>query len=392
MKTAYRWTQELADQLKAETRPRVHHLRDSMEPKGFLAEMLKLIHETSKSPDPADRLQCLIYIISTFINCRQSSLITDKTAKRLEKLANTLLRLHRVTPHVSALGGLYGELYSAVGRYYRNVGAHRTAIWYQGLANRIAKSFQSKTLDYHLLISGNRWQRIGMMPDAAACFSEVVAKYPSSSHRTSVMIQLARQARWAGDAESFEKWTGAVAASTSDDPLTTAILAWEKQCRGVQKGETVGNLRAFAVTVDRAFRADFILDGVLWALGSNVAKEVDAWRKIVDDHKEDFHRVEDDRVVKVIRTLLKYYASPLKGTSIEDRIHSIGMLLPLADSALTVERELLCLLALARWLHRNKDQELKAVVMARYRQLSTHVTQGLADDALGIGAGMERPE
>ena len=356
----------------------------SCSPDAFVSFMLKRIADTSETPSTSARLDSLILIISLLINCRDASALPRRDVIKLEKIAGTILQLHRVTTNVSLLHELFSDLYSAFGRYFRDIGEHYHAIWYQGLANRIALGREGKSADYHALLSTNRLTRLGLVSKALVTAEQAIAKYPESKFLGHLHLACARALRMQGRfAEATQHYSHAKAAGSREKSIGMDA-AFEVECMKIQCGAPSTSLLELYTAEPGRFSAEHALTGCLWSLASNLTRDLDGWSKIVKRLKRELTAGPAPISYEASTTLLEFYRVPLERSPIEPRIHLLGTLLTRSSGASSIERELLILLAIGRWLHRKRDDELKSIVINRYRFLCFGMSDGKTADILGI--------
>lgn len=289
----------------------------------------------------------------------REGVLSRSEVDRLVTLAHKLLQLARIKPSSSRLAFLYADLYETLALIHEGDGDRWGQIWEFQRAQLLSRKASRTGRDEQILTTARALFREGNGQVAG----ELVALAGRSEEPWLRSLRRLRGDSPGGESGWDEAWTAAVAAR---DPSRLFVIA--RREKGVKT------------------RTPFI-DLWLWTRAAAQTKLFEesglpGLRQLRKNAEDEAFDAAAYAVAGVLEAL--YDAE----RPLDQRVAAAREILTLARKARTVERELLCLAALARWLVRFNQMDLAIATLARYRELARGASAGWSEDPFGVLADL----
>ncbi len=293
------------------------------------------------------------------LHARHDLLSRAETAK-LVAMAHRLLQLARIKPTSSRLAFLYADLYEALAEVHGAEGDRWAQIWDYQKAQLLSRK------------APRRQRSEQIMTTAAGLFREGKGKV---AHE--LVQQTSGEGPWLA---SLFRLRGEYATARVRQPNATPWdLAWTDAMEKRDPAVLFGLYRR-----ERGVKTELpVVDLWLWsrAVAQTKAMDESGLPSVRQLRRGGVGKDRSDEAVFAAATAIEALYDSER--PLEQRVDGSREILALAAKTATIERELLCLAALCRWLFRFNQMDLAICVLARYRDLAQGASGGVTDDPFG---------
>ncbi len=349
---------------------------------GRLKYILSKIAELEYDGSELSQLRGYIYIVSALAHHARFGGLNSKQVDRLAKLAKAILRVNGVIPSKSELSTLYVDLYSVLSHSYRRNGLPFKAAWDQRVCAQFLPKGLTKATAFQALSNGIFALRLGHAALALEEFDRAEKIGLLSTHLGRVRIEKLRAMRLLLQFSEADTLTDVTLQTLSLSPSEKMEILWEQMCRQAQKTKDISNLITMvrggkqfneSIYVQEAFLWTRIVDNRRWLEQFKTHKMLGRYANIKVQPTGYFRDC-----VKVIERCYDY-SFPLMF-----RLDEASTIVQNTNRLVSIDKALLVLLSVIRWLTRSKAHSLARLVWEQYRGISYQVTEGQSPDVLGF--------
>ena len=349
------------------------------------ADRLALIHAelATKSGrlEPHELMQTFILAMMAATELLRRRQWRSKEISEMILLGEQTLEYAGIKPSRSKLAFLHGDIYHIKSQWYRLQGHSFRAAWTQQLANYFGSSQTSEGPAYIWLAKGYRFLRLAAGHKANAAFTEAMANAPADSQvKIRAALGLCQTLRLQ------QQWSKAFTLLDETDPPADGRygqeLAWERLCLQACRHQDFALLLDATKKKASHYDLPYLAEVHLWALAQKRKTLTSAQpklssivraKKFTGEPKSDF-----------IRFVMSFEDLYDTVRPFANRLEKVENLVEQARQTVLLDKELLALAALIRWLVRNKAQEFASLLMCRYEALGLSLSGGAFRDPLRL--------
>ncbi len=347
-----------------------------------LPYILKLASVSAQSTEPEAQVRRFIYSISALLHHEKYGGLSTSQVWGLAQVTQTILQTNRIRPVSSKLCFLYGEIHLALSHIFRKEGKHDEATWEQLLSEHLSRSRQIGGPSFSSFLKALRFMRLGDASSALREYERAENVEPHSQFFERSRIGRIRALRLSGKIEDASKLIHETRKLFRGNTPEAQELEWEMICVEFQKN---GNpVPFFATTRPKSshYQAVYVVEAFFWAHSI----ECRAWER-------NFSKISSllkNKTLKISNLgFFHHCALDLEKCYDTDvplltRLEIASKCLAKRSKLLAIDRELLLLAAMTRWLMRSKALDLAEVTLNNYRALSLRLSSGKKEDALGV--------
>ncbi len=349
---------------------------------GRLQEILSKIAELEHETSEISQLNRFIYIVCALAHHARFGGLRLRYVERLVALAKAILKVNGILPSKCKLSNLYVDLYSILSHSYRSEGIPFKAAWEQRVCQQFVHKSLTKTAAFQALSNAIFALRLGHAALALAEIdrAEKIGLLPT--HVGRLRIEKLRALRLLCQFEEANKLTNDTIQNVPLSQCERREILWEQICRHAQQTKDISHLVA-AVRPGKQFNeAVYVQEAFLWTR----IVENRRWLEQFKTHKQ-LGRISKVKYpstgymrdcVKVIECCYDY-SFPLIY-----RLDEVGVIVQNTDRLVSIDKTLLVLLSVLRWLTRSKAHGLASLVWEQYKGISYRLTEGRLSDVLGF--------
>ena len=194
------------------------------------------------------------------------------------------------------------------------------------------------------------------------------------------LLQLRLQ-RYRRAEESFQSLSQRLKEQAHDDGALTE-LAWEEICWCSSQTKEFRDLLKTIRRGERHFQGTYVLEAYLWIYASGSKKLIERLPSLETLRKDKELRLPyQGALYDAVKSILQSHDSSIP---MERRLGQMANRFHDRHQIASLEGEVLFLLAVLRWLKKNKAHQLAEMVSAEYKTLSLKITKGEQSDCLGL--------
>ncbi len=375
------WTQAEVNEAKKLIKVELDQQQQLLGLQGKIQYTLQKVAQLNDSTSPKEGLHLFIYTMSSLAHHERYGGLNPSQVKDLIQLAEATLKVFHVVPQKSKLAFLYGELAMISSQIYLKEGLFWKATWEQWVAIYLSGNQPPGGQPFVDLLFGIKYLRLGHGERALAFFESAEAGGESTNFWMLARINRIRSLRLTAkfdQAQQLSRQTAGLAIS----PNLGLELSWEFACCEVQRTKNLDELYKMAQKGSSHYVASYVLEFFLWALAVPTfhwMKKLSKIRTLLRD--EDLELKEQSFYYPIVRDIERAYDEKIMLTT---RLQHLGGILEKLDQCHSVDKQLLILAAVCRWLQRNKIKDLYEVILLEYTSLCKKMSLGLSQDLLGI--------
>lgn len=377
------WRRKNIDETKLSIKTKLDELLE--DPSARLSFILKQISSLEDLGSDQSRLERFIYAISGLYHHQRFGGLSQKQIQELSELAEAILMVSGIKPGASQLSFLYAELHFALSDLHLNKGEFLGALWEQQLGAQMAildpqmKARRYLAMTVHSMRLGHCSMALVFVEKALEdCKQEPLLQ-------DKIRIHQVRALRLSSKVEEAQELAN-LYANQSQSEAYRHEFSWEKACCEVQLGLDPRPLLGLCKRSGPCYSSSYILELFLWLRCHPQTQWIERLAKIstIAQHSEINFR-QYPQLYTIVNQLESAYDTSIPFTK---RLLSLKKILPKIPALRNVDKEALCWLAIARWLHRNRHAELAGIIFYEYKSLSQKLSQGESHDILGLASDM----
>ncbi|HET9239783.1 MAG TPA: hypothetical protein VFO10_21160 [Oligoflexus sp.] len=343
--------------------------------------ILLRINQLSASETPTDGIRLFVYAMSALAHHERHGGLQSSQVKDLMQVAEATLKVFQVTPQKSKLAFLYGELAMISSQIHLKDGQFWKATWEQYVSIQLSGNQPPGGKQFVDLLFGIKYLRLGHGERALGYFHAAESSETSADVWMLARINRIRSLRLTGrfaEALSLNQETSGLPI----DPNLQLELDWERCCCEVHQTQNLDELFKLVQKGSTHYRASYVLEFFLWALAAPTFQWLKKLPKIRTLLRDDSLELKEQGFYyPIVRDLERSYDEKVL---LLTRLQLLGGILEKLNQCHSVDKQILILGAVSRWLHRNKIKELSGVILLEYVSLCTKVSQGRSSDLLGL--------
>lgn len=307
--------------------------------------------------------------------------LKDSQVRDLLYLAESMLTLGNVKPKTSVLAYLYGELHLVTSQLHTLAGEAFLASWEQQIAVHLSGSQAPGGWDYQTLHSGIQALRLGFSELARDDFSKVWRQSENSLLRAKAGIHLIRCLRLSGKVDEAENFEPELSCMSLSEKARLEI-SWEKACRHMQLGGDPSEIFQLIKRNGPHYKASYILESFFWARAVASLEWINRLPKLKTlRQKKEFNFQHYTVFFRCAQELEKAYDTEIP---LQHRLQHAKRILSSLTGLQDIDKHLLTLAALLRWLIRSNYRRLARLLYAEYCAMNQRLSSGTQTDVLGL--------
>lgn len=348
---------------------------------GKLDYILQKISELKALGSAKDGIQLFIFAMSALVHCEKFDGLNPGQIKDLISVAEATLKVFHIVPKKSTLAFLYGELSMITSQIYLKEGLFWKATWEQYVAIYLSGHQAPGGKSYIDLLFGIKLLRLGHGSRALVYFKEAENQDGTNGIWNLARINRIRTLRLTGKLpEALDLIRETKAIEINADLLLE--LNWESACCSIHDTQNLDEMAQMVQKGSSHYLASYVLEFHLWALTVPSFHWIQTTPKIRTLMRDEVLGIQDQKFYYAMaRELEKVYDETIILTT---RLQNLGTILEKIDQCHSVDKQLLILAAVSRWLIRNKIKNLSEVILLEYESVCTKMSQGRTHDLLGI--------
>ncbi len=335
--------------------------------------------------DDTSSLQRLLLTIFHVLDFHgKSGGLSEGEVSRLLELAQGILQKSKITPFKSKLAYLYGDLHRLKSQIYLREGKVWASTWQQQMALQVSGAKLSQATASQLLTLAARCMRMGQCALACEYYAQAEQSLVQSDPSAFEMARLGqlRCLRLKGALPEFDDLMDKTLSLVPLSPSLVNELHWEKCRRDIFVHQDLNKMMELTRKGKSHYQAPFLLEAFFWtrAIGSN------RWHQEFSSITAVFRRTQLDARKDAKSFRLAMSLEHCSDTEIPFllRLGHIEKVIVDIEGLESIDQQLLCWLAICRWLNRSKSFHLARLVLAEYTALSLRISDGRSRDSLGI--------
>lgn len=344
----------------------------------FILARIRLLNDCESA---TEGIKLFIYTMSALAHHERYGGLNPSQIKDLIQVAEATLKVFHITPQKSKLAFLYGELSMISSQIYLKDGQFWKATWEQYVAIHLSGNQAPGGKKFVDLLFGIKYLRLGHGQRALAYFQAAESSESDPEIWMLARINRIRSLRLTGkfsEALTLNHET----ACLPIEPKLQLELNWERGCCEVHQTQNLDLLYRMVEKGSSHYLASYVLEFFLWALAAPSFQWLNKLSKIRTLLRDDTLELKEQTFYyPIVRDLERAYDDKIL---LATRLQLLGGLLEKLNHCHSVDRQILILAAVSRWLMRNKIKELFEVILLEYVSLCNKVSQGQSNDLLGV--------
>ncbi len=366
------WKRENIDQIKARIRTELAPMPTAQERFPFLLDQIAKAEE--QEPDR------LLYILTALHTHIREGGLSDTQVKELFNLAEALLTLQNIKPKVSDLAFLLGELHILQAQLHMNEGEPLLACIEQQLVEQFCGAEPPGGKAFQYVSLARMSLRMGEASVAMEYIDRALTIGLDPNLQTSASIMKLRALRLSHQCEAADELSARLLRMEATDPRWVREIQWEELCR---KALTLGSIDSLMEQMNPRrdfYHASYILESFFWVRAVANLQWIDHLPKLKSLAQKKNLSFKTSSVYH--RSAMYMERAYDKEIPLAHRLLLVKKIVQSVYSLPDIDKILLVLLALVRWLIRSQCRDLGRIVYTEYANLSQRLCKG--PDALGI--------
>jgi hypothetical protein len=386
------WSEALVAAAKIETKQNLNEIQSQGGGRQCLSYAMQKIRGYEDSSKPVDQLRRLIYILHSLLLHQQFGGLRDSEINSAVSLAVAITKLHVGTVRHARFSYLMAEIYMVLSQIQKGKGLNRQSAWSQEVANLYDQRRGSVAKAFELLTRANRASRCGVSGIALKNYEKVLEMECSGQATFLAMIGHLKTLRLMGEWNKALQFSKLYAESIQSlpkvavDPDALLEIRWEQLVLNlIKSGDAYPMISATRYGQD-FHHATYMLEASMWMKCLGTKEFLDKITKV-----SSMVRRKDLRANK----LGMFYVGALKVEKCYDheipidiRIKGLGEIMQRLSEFQSKDKELLVLVAMARFLARRKAFEFAALALSEYEGQCLRLSSGRNRDVLGTAGDM----
>ncbi len=377
-----KWTTKEIDSIKAEVRQEVLDLVAAHGEKESLKILKDKIFELSRDEDAMSLARLLITIFNALsLHVRAGGFSASEIQKSVD-LAYAILQKAQIQPIKSKLAFLYGELHLIKSNIAYQEGDIWGSTWQLQTAMRLSSAAPAGGVDYQHLTLALRCMRLGHSTIALQNFRVAEALQMEGNSFEIARIGQIRALRFLGEFDEMKKLIAATRELSSLSQKFELELQWELCCADVYMNGDLAPMMLLVRSGKSHYLPSYLLEAYFWAQAVSSTRWLQDFPRLQAlFRRPSLHLRKDSLSYKIALTFDDCHDQAIP---FQKRYVLVEELFTIVSELESVDKQLLCWLAIARWLSRNMASRLAKLVMAEYEALCMKVSCGRNKDIFGI--------
>jgi hypothetical protein len=362
--------------LRLEIKKDLDRMYEDEASKDRLSYIKEKILALSAETDARCKLELYIYTMFGLVQHERHGGLSDSEITKFERMGRILLLSLGIPRKQSNMSFLYGDLNTIRGQIERRNGQHLSALWRQYWALE-SSTRENPVQAFYQVNLGNRFLRVGQTKMALAAYEKAEKTDVVSTFESARMGRI-KSLRLAGRIGESQELAQATALTSEMGALE---LDFEKVCiEATQKADYT----LIKSCVYRKKPHNIPIYMVIALLYARASKDNLDQFLTLSTLKQRATKTEGNRyklLFEIIGLLENCYDEEIP---LEERRVNGGEILALSAQLVTIEQEMLTLMALYRWLLWIQNRSFAQVFLSRYQQLSNICSSGQKDDVLAV--------
>jgi hypothetical protein len=378
------WTEE---QYLSTVRALRSELDEKFEPDVFIERLRYLSVKIDALADRSDsdsRLEMLVCMISAMVWNLRAGLARHFDHQRFADLSRDLLRIMSIPLEGSKLSFLHGQIMNLDSQYARLHGEHWRAFWFSSLSVRYSNSSDSIEL-HSKMTTANRLFRIGHLDAALDVYEQVLAGPVAEATTSRAAIESVRLCRISGRLDDALRRIESVK-KLKLSAQEIAEIDFERLC---VDAVVSGKIRPILLSVKKGqphHDASFIIESVLWAFASRDESLREEIYSLKSQYRNWDLRSQGEKTFYSCAAAIVDMTD--RGLPLELRLEQIGQALADSNRLLTIDKELLFLVAAGRVLSRARLWDMANACLREYEAFSMRLSKQRSRDVFNLASDM----
>lgn len=372
-----RWSKATIDKEKKKIRLEIDSV---FQPKLKIRLIFEKIRGLENELSSVTQLKRYLYACYALMLHEKNGGLSEAEVRILGKMAFGSLRLQGISPGVSELSYLYRDLHLFISQIYRKMGNFWVSAWEQHLSHYVSKGSQSNNSEIQMMATAIRSLRLYSSDVAVQMFESVEKMSKGENHRA--RLGKINALRLSGKRAEAKAMITATESSTTLKEDERTELEWEKLCLEVSESHEVGRLVNAIHRGKKHHESSYIIDTYFWINATQDPRWIERYptlKSLTRNRDLDFKKYSIYfKVAKIMKGFYDY------SIPFQLRLKDAEAILIHARKCLSTEQEMLCWIALSRWLARSRKYDFATLVLSEYRGLSYRLSQGKCDDVFGV--------
>jgi len=326
-------------------------------------------------------MQTYLYAMFALNFHLQSGGLKETQLKDLLNLSEAMLTIGGVKARTSTLAYLYGEIHLVSSQLHVLNGEALLASWEQQIALHLSGSQPPGGWDYQSLLAGMQSMRLGFAGLATEDFSKVWQNSTDQTLRSRAGIHLLRCLRFSGQVEEAEQLDAEIR-QLSLSEKGQLELDWEHACRRMLKLHDAEEIFHLIRRGKNHYRPSYVLEAFFWARAVSSLEWLSRLPKLKTlRQRKDFNFAHYAVFYRCAQDLEQASDTEIP---LQHRLQHAKRILSALSELQDIDKHLLALAALLRWLIRSNYRRLARLLYAEYCAISQRLSIGRNSDALGI--------
>jgi len=327
-------------------------------------------------------MRTFILIMICLSEHRLQSRLTDREVKQFTELAHNILRLNKIRPVASQISFLYGDLHATLSQIMRREGRQSESAWEQLMSNYLGAGDSSRGIYFFHSAQGFRALRLGYGHVAINKFRLVMnSTEADSALRVRAALGLMICARLNLDDELASNANTALLSLRLSEEESQEV-AWEKLSFQAARNCNLDEMVTHVVRSKSTLPIVYQVEAKLWTLTTRDRKWIDRLPKVSSMlARPEVGVSARDAFYGWAKTFEQLLDSDIP---FMERLRIAGDLWSDSDRIISLDKQILALACLGRWLARNRSYDFAALVLGKLRLLSVGISSGKNDDSSGL--------
>ncbi|MFW7378796.1 MAG: hypothetical protein ACOH5I_08320 [Oligoflexus sp.] len=379
------WSKDLIERFENEISQELMTFLETQDTAGAIGYCLKQIFSTDQQE--VSELKVICYIVSTLnlISINPQNIAEySQVAKKLEKLAKSLLEKNNIRAGKSRLSFVHGQLKQAMASVHKTEGNSWAALWESSMGLYLSRGSTNPFLPFQHLCFVTQAIDSGIPSRVMDLLNGLESKLPESFDRSGLRCLRVKALRLAGMHKELRAEMRSFENVKELQPKFVSAIQWEKAySKAVLDGDHQPMHQLLFRSKNVELPASAYLKYALWMRAQGKKELCQMTPKVASIKRtikknEQIHAV-DKRCLKVLQGIEDCYDTTLP---IELRLRKVGGLMNYIEN-LDAEYKLLALAAVVRWLN-PRQKQMAAIFYAEYTSLSCKMSDGECRDVLNL--------
>jgi len=374
------WRRKNIDEMKQAVKRQLDEIQSEHGSDAKLQYLLQEIPRLEQAHDANTLLRRFILVISCLYHHQKFGGLGKKQVNDLSDLAEAILLVSGVKPGSSQLSFLYAELHFVLSDLHLSNGEFLPALWEQQLGSQMAILSPDMKARRQLGM-GVHSMRLGNPEIALVFFQNAINGTDDPEVQNKVHIHQVRALRLSGNIDEAYSYARQYW-EASPDPAYGNEFRWEIACCEVSRQQDLNPLVKLCKRGSEFYTSSYVLELFLWLRCHQKTHWLEKLPKLTSlSQYQTINFRNYPHLYLITQQLEAAYDTAIP---FANRLSSMKKILGKISLLRNIDKELLCWLAITRWLYRNRYAEIAGIIFHEYTSLSQKLSQGRSRDILGL--------